>query len=392
MAGIRLGKNGKTWQVYFRWDGRKCEYSTELEDEERARAKAKEIEIFRKAVLRKTYPIPDDVVDVPKWIATQGSLGKKENGANGAVGTIDDLITRYLEARKVRLGSKTKPLSHASYQSDVYRLNAFKDFCAKKSRLSLALSPENLGDYKDGLITSSEGAVSVRHKLRTVKALLMWAYDAELVETLPRSIKKYNDIPLPEPKPEFFTLKEVQTLYKEASPPVRLWILLGLNCGFTQSDISSLSPDMVDWDRGIIARDRQKTGVESEHKLWPLTLKMLREQAGPGPLLLTRQDGQPLIRQAIREDGMPSKTDIVSHRFGLLKKKTGITLSFKHFRKTSANAIAEKFQDKPWLVELFLAHTDPRMRKHYTKQHYDDLHKATKWLGSQYRLESTASD
>jgi integrase len=146
---------------------------------------------------------------------------------------------------------------------------------------------------------------------------------------------------------------------------VKLWILLALNCGFTQTDISSLAPDMVDWQHGIIARDRQKTGVDSQHKLWPITLKTLREQAGAGPLLLTRKDGQPLVREEIKEDGKPSKTDMVAHTFAALKEKSGGTLSFKYFRKTGANAIAKQFQDKPWLVELYLAHSDPRMRKHY---------------------------
>ena len=214
MAGIRLGNNGKTWMVYFRWEGRKCEFSTDLEDEERARAKAQDVEAFRKLVLRKSLPIPENVVDVPRWIATGGRDGFKQNGNRATIGTLDDLVTRYLDARKLRLGSKVKPLSHASYQSDVYRLNAFKDFCTSKgkSKLAVALSPEVLGQYKDSLITSAEGAVSVRHKLRTVKALLLWAYEAELIDTLPRSIKKYNDIDLPDPKPEFFTVKEAAPL------------------------------------------------------------------------------------------------------------------------------------------------------------------------------------
>ena len=248
-----------------------------------------------------------------------------------------------------------------------------------------------MGQYKDSLITSTEGAYSVHDKLRAVKALLLWAYDSELIDNLPRFIKKYNDITLPEPKPEFFTVKETQILYNDASPRMRLWILLGLNCGYTQTDISSLEPDMVDWECGIIARNREKTGVDSQHKLWPPTLKMLREQAGAGPLLLTTEDGQPLLYERIGEDGEPSKTDTIGRAFATLKKKVGISLSFKHFRKTGANAIAKQFQDKPWLVELFLAHKDQRMRKHYTQQHYDELHKATEWLGSQYRLETAAS-
>ena len=392
MAGVRLGNNKKTWMVYFRWDDRKCEFSTDLKDEDGARAKAREVEEFRKLVLHKSIPIPENVVDVPRWIVTGGREGFKQNGSNGRSGTIDELVARYLDARKLRLGSKTKPLSQASYREDVRLLNAFKAFCQGKgkSKLAVALSSEVLGQYRDSLITSTEGPFSVRHKLRAVKALLLWAYDEELIDNLPRCVKKYNDITLPDPKPRFFTIKQVQTLYNNASPRLKLWILLGLNCGFTQTDISSLTPDMVDWESGIIARDRQKTGVDSQHKLWPLTLKMLREQAGSGPLLLTTRGGQPLLQERIKEDGNPSKTDMIGRAFASLKEEVGMTLPFKHFRKTGANAIAKHFQDKPWLVELYLAHRDPRMRKHYTQQHYDELHKAIEWLSDHFGLEPTA--
>ncbi len=383
MAGIRLGNNRRTWHVNFRWEGRKCEFSTDLEDEQRARSRAQDVEDFRQAVLKKTYPIPDNVADVPRWIATLGRDGLRQNGATNGNSTLENLVAKYLEHRKKRLGSKTKPLSHSSYQSDVYRLKAFQDYCKRKRkpRLAEALSSETLGAYKDSLITAEEGAVSVKHKLRTVKALVMWAYDSELIDALPRNIRKYVDVDLPAPKPQFFKVKDVKRLYKTASDRVKLWILLGLNCGYVQSDISSLEPGMVDWENGVIRRDRQKTGVESQHRLWPITLKMLREQATDGPLLLTTATGQPLIREEIRDDGTPSKTDMIAHTFADLKKDEKVALSFKHFRKTAADAIAKQFQDKPWLVELFLAHSDPRMRKHYTRQHYDELHNAIEWLG-----------
>jgi len=39
---------------------------------------------------------------------------------------------------------------------------------------------------------------------------------------------------------------------------------------------------------------------------------------------------------------------------------------------------------------LYLAHRDPRMRKHYTQQHYDELHKAIEWLSGHFGLEPTA--
>jgi integrase len=387
MAGLRLGKNKKTWMVFFRWDGRQYEFSTDLEDKERAQTKAQDIEDFRKLVLKKRMPIPDNVIDVPRWIATGGLEGFKQAPTGKTTGTIDDLIESYLETRRLRVGSKTYPLSHDSYQSDVYRLDAFKEFChqEEKTRLAFAASAEALAKYKNGLVTSStDGGISIKHKLRTVKALMLWAYDMELIESLPRNLRKYNDVVLPKPNPKFYTLEEVSALFKAANSRMKLWILLGLNCGYTQVDLSTLTPDMLAWGNPAISRDRNKTKVDSEHRLWPSTVALLQKHASAGPLLLTTQNGQP--------DGQPTKSDTVAHAFSELKKKVPVKLSFKNFRKTGANAIAEHFQDKQFLVELYLAHKEERMRKHYTQQHYEELHKATDWLGDHLGLKTAAID
>ena len=73
------GANRNTYRIIFRWEGKRYEFSTDLEDEDRARAKARDVEEFRKLVLRKSIPIPDNVVDVPRWIVTGGREGFKQN-------------------------------------------------------------------------------------------------------------------------------------------------------------------------------------------------------------------------------------------------------------------------------------------------------------------------
>ena len=72
--------------------------------------------------------------------------------------------------------------------------------------------------------------------------------------------------------PKFFTVDEVKTMYAKATPRMRLYLLLALNGGFTQIDIATLTHNMVDLDKGVISRDRNKTSVPQGCKLWPLTL------------------------------------------------------------------------------------------------------------------------
>ncbi|MDB5295530.1 MAG: Phage integrase family protein, partial [Phycisphaerales bacterium] len=53
---------------------------------------------------------------------------------------------------------------------------------------------------------------------------------------------------------------------------VRAMIFLGLNCGFGQEDLSTLSARVVDRKGGVIDDCRKKTGVERKAFLWPESL------------------------------------------------------------------------------------------------------------------------
>ncbi|PHR95255.1 MAG: hypothetical protein COA78_30530 [Blastopirellula sp.] len=56
---------------------------------------------------------------------------------------------------------------------------------------------------------------------------------------------------------------------------------IALNLGYTQQDISTLQFDMIDWNTGIVIRDRHKTGVPTKAKLWESSLEILLKQMSP---------------------------------------------------------------------------------------------------------------
>jgi site-specific recombinase XerD len=115
-------------------------------------------------------------------------------------------------------------LSGASYSSDVYRLEQFKQHCERehKSKLSDIVSAEFLGDYRgkllDQLAKGKTSAVSVKHVLRTIKAMLKWGYKQENIDRLPRVLDDYAKVALPPPTPQFYTTEEITTLFDAASP------------------------------------------------------------------------------------------------------------------------------------------------------------------------------
>ena len=213
-------------------------------------------------------------------------------------------------------------------------------------------------------------------------------------ETLPRNLDDYAKVERPKPAPKFFTVEEVKSMYASANPRTRLYMLLALNGGFTQIDIATLIHSMVDWDKGIITRDRNKTSVPQGCKLWPLALALLKQHATKpnadgDNLVLVTEEGNRLAYETVSDAGKHSKVDAIRSAFGRLKLKCKMkdNRSFKSFRKTGADAIAKQYQSEPQLVDLYLAHSANGMRKHYANQYFDELYKATDWLARQYGFD-----
>lgn len=403
--GVRPDPRGNgTWQVRFRIKGK--QYTKSVPTEREANRRMDAVEERKGLVKSRKIDIPQEV-DIGEWFFTDGKGGFPEEKCERKDGDIATLTAEYLAER--RLAVMAGQLDHSSYASDKYRLSAFQVFCEKRgaTELSTVVSAENLDAYRSralkALAKGRLAPASVKHALRTVKALLIWAYDKEKLENLPRTLNKYAQVTLPAPSPQFFTDLEVRQLYEAGTDEMKLYILLGLNCGYTQKDIAKLEHSHIDWQKGMIVRARSKTRQPQEHKLWPQTCDLLRQLATvpkTSQLALLTEGGQPLVRLSIREDGTPSRTDAIGHAFNVLKEKLNqarkerepkISLPFKCFRKTGADRIAKHYQDKPFLVDLYLAHASSGMRKHYAKQHYDELHKATDWLGTVYAFASGTS-
>ncbi len=76
-----------------------------------------------------------------------------------------------------------------------------------------------------------------------------------------------------------FTDGELAELYAQANDRTKLFILLGLNCGMAQTEISTLQRADIDLKSGVIDRVRNKTrataAVRARWQLWPETLQFV---------------------------------------------------------------------------------------------------------------------
>ena len=87
---------------------------------------------------------------------------------------------------------------------------------------------------------------TARDRLQCLKQFVGWAVDQERIPPLRVVKSKDFSITVPQQKVITFTDDEVGLLLTNASESTRLYLLLMLNCGMTQADISDLEQEKVD--------------------------------------------------------------------------------------------------------------------------------------------------
>jgi integrase len=166
---------------------------------------------------------------------------------------------------------------------------------------------------------------------------------------------------------------------------------LALNCAFGQNDISELRLSEVDFAKGYICRNRSKTGIWAKYKLWPVTLKLIEQHRSPqakddDDRVFLNKNGAALVKRTLVNDRL-KVCDAVKNAFWRLQKKTAIDegRTFYSLRKTAASGIE---LINPMVTEMFLAHSERGMKRHYAQRNWAALDEALVQLGDVYRLKA----
>jgi integrase len=194
--------------------------------------------------------------------------------------TIADLCNRYLTAKKHLLDSnELSPRTFALYFSTCEKI--IKAF--GKNRLVSDLATDDFDQLRADR-AKGRGAISLRNDVRHIRMVFKYAYDAGLVE---RQVRFGPHFKLPsravlrrekqQNGKKMFEADELRIVIESAPQPLKAMILLGLNCGFGNTDISSLPRSAVDLEQGWIDFPRPKTAIERRCPLWPETVSAIRE-------------------------------------------------------------------------------------------------------------------
>ncbi len=267
-----------------------------------------------------------------------------------------------------------------------------------------AITPSRWEDYWKYLLKRvGAGEISAVYGTKYMKyarRFIVWVASMGLMQIPPNLHNKGYRFPSSAKPLVTFTVDEAIKLVEAAPGQLKLHLLLMLNCGFTQSDISSLRHDEIDLKAGMIARQRSKTRVrhgDSVPKvvwtLWPITLELLRKyRSSHATLALTTERGKPWVEEGLKADGKPYSRDSIQSNFRHIQKRLGQSKTLKSFRKTSASLLDDNTEYGRY-AQHFLGHAaDTVAGRHYVSPSQAQFNRAVAWLGGQFGFAGTTMD
>lgn len=230
----------------------------------------------------------------------------------------------------------------------------------------------------------------VKKDWRYARSFVEWMADMEKL-TPPRNLARRYRFGSSAVVIETFTVEEVRRLVSAAPGQTKLHLLLMLNCGMYQGDISDLRHDEVDWENGTIARQRSKTSHHGDkvptvtYRLWPGTFALLKQyRSDDAVLALTTGQGKPWVEPRMKPDGKFTRRDGIKSNFRHVQVRLKIDKPLKSFRKTSASML-DGHSEFSRYAQFFLGHSGRSVAdKHYVKPDQEQFDRAVDWLRQQY--------
>ena len=152
-----------------------------------------------------------------------------------------------------------------------------------KSRLLADVGPDDFARLRDKL-ARKWGPHRLSKTIQFIRCAFKYAYEAGLLDRpvrfgpgFKRPSKKTIRLHRAKQGAKLFTTDEIRRLLDAAGVQLKAMILLGVNCGFGNSDCGNLPLSAVDLDGVMIDFPRPKTGIPRRCPLWPETAAAIRE-------------------------------------------------------------------------------------------------------------------
>lgn len=244
-----------------------------------------------------------------------------------------------------------------------------------KRRLVNDLSTEDFESLKADL-SEQYGPVRLGNEIQRVRSVFKYAYESGLIDqpirfgpTFTKPSKQVLRKHKASGGSKVFTPDEIRRLLKEARPHVKAMMLLGINCGFGNTDCATLTQSAVDLKSGWIDYPRPKTGVDRRCPLWTETIKALKASLADRPEPNSEDhDKLFFITKYGRPWSQSGKSDAITSEMAKLLRQLDINgrrnLGFYALRHTF-RTVADATKDLT-AIRRIMGHTDDPIDANYT--------------------------
>jgi integrase len=255
---------------------------------------------WAKKVKGKTYYFgkvdadPDGKAALERWLADRDSILADRPRPSRAEGlTIRDLSNHFLNAKKglVDSGELTARTFTELYATCERLGKAFG-----WNRLVIDLVADDFDHFRRQ-VAKTWGPIRLGNEIQRVRSVFKYGYEAGLIHqavrygpTFKKPARKVLRLERAKKGPRMLEAAELRRILDAAGQPLRAMILLGLNCGFGNSDVASLPTKALDLKGGWVNFPRPKTGVPRCCPLWPETAEALQKAMAKRPKPRDRAD------------------------------------------------------------------------------------------------------
>ncbi|MAT13773.1 MAG: hypothetical protein CMJ46_00700 [Planctomyces sp.] len=297
--------------------------------------------------------------------------------------SIRELCNRFLTWKKGLLDSDD--ISYRTFSDCMRTCTIIVDHFGK-DRIVEDLVQEDFQEFRVEL-AKTRNPVSLADAIGRIRSVFKFGYDSGLMDKPVRygsgfakpSRRKMREA-RNQAEARMFEADEINLLLDEADDVLKAMILLGINCGFGQSDLSSLPKAAIDLESGFIDYPRPKTAIPRRCPLWPKTIEALKvamekrpEPKNPADAnlcFLTRK-GEPWVK--ISQGEKKAWTDSLGLRFGRLLRKIHLKrpgLNFYALRHTFETIAGESIDQVA--VNSIMGHVDNSMSAAYRERISDE--------------------
>ncbi len=255
--------------------------------------------------------------------------------------TLAEAANKFLSAKAaLRDSGEIRPRTWTDYHATCSRIIDVLG----KHRAVADLQPDDFRQLRTAF-TKGRGVVSLQGDVCRARVFFRFCDTEGLID---RPCKYGTGFDLPSPKtirqaraargPRMFEAEEIRQLLDHADVIMKAMILLGVNCGFGQTDLARLPKTAI--KGGWIDYGRPKTGIERRIPLWRETIDAVQaaiairpqpKDPGDEKLVFLTPEGLPVVRDRPARDkakadaGLTVHTDTVGPAFRSLMKACNLS-------------------------------------------------------------------